>query len=56
MVKIFFPASGVGFSELYKLFMTFCHITVSGIFEQRSVFKSGGRAGDFLLRKAHKAY
>lgn len=34
MVKIFFAASGVDFSELYNSSMTFCHITVSGIFEQ----------------------
>jgi len=34
MVKIFFPAFGVGFSELYKSVMTFCHITVSKFFEQ----------------------
>jgi len=34
MVKIFFLAFGVGFSELYKSVMTFCHITVSKIFEQ----------------------
>jgi len=43
MVKIFFAASGVDFSELYEALMTFCHITVSGIFEQNSMFKSGGR-------------
>ena len=34
MVKIFFPASGVGFSELCRIVMTFCHISVSRIFEQ----------------------
>lgn len=34
MVKIFFLASGVGFSELCRIVMTFCHISVSRIFEQ----------------------
>jgi len=34
MVKFFFPASGVGFSELCRIVMTFCHISVSRIFEQ----------------------
>jgi len=48
MVQIFFPASGVDFSELYKSFMTFCHITVSGIFEQKSMFKSGESGRNFF--------
>ena len=34
MVKIFFPASGVAFSELCRIVMTFCHISVSRIFKQ----------------------
>ena len=34
MVKIFFLASGVGFSELCGIGMTFCHTSVSRIFEQ----------------------
>ena len=33
MVKIFFPAFGVGFSGLYKCILTFCHITVNKIIE-----------------------
>ena len=31
MVKIFFPAFGVGFSELYKVVLTLCHPTVNKI-------------------------
>ena len=33
MVKIFFPAFGVGFSELCKLALPFCHNTVNKIIE-----------------------
>lgn len=34
MVKIFFPAFGVGFSELYKVVLPFCHFYVSKIIEE----------------------
>jgi len=32
MVKIFFPAFGVGFSELCETSLPFCHNTVNKIF------------------------
>lgn len=31
MVKIFFPALGVGFSELREFILPFCHLYVSKI-------------------------
>jgi hypothetical protein len=34
MAKIFFPALGVDFSELYQLLLPLCHHTVNKIFEQ----------------------
>jgi hypothetical protein len=40
MVKIFFPALGVGFSELCKAILTFCHLTVNKIIEERLVRSS----------------
>jgi hypothetical protein len=40
MVKIFFPAFGVGFSELCKAILTFCHLTVNKIIEERLVTSS----------------
>ena len=40
MVKIFFPAFGVGFSGLCKAILTFCHLTVNKIIEERLVRSS----------------
>lgn len=48
MVKIFFPASGVGFSELCRIGVTFCHTSVSRIFEQNSTEVCGGSAKTFF--------
>ena len=40
MVKIFFPACGVGFSVLYKFALTFCHYTVNKLIEQNQLHGS----------------
>lgn len=37
MRKFFFPALGVGFSELRQIALTFCHSIVNGVYEQNMV-------------------
>jgi hypothetical protein len=37
MLKIFFPALGVGFSELRQIALTFCHSIVNRVPEQNIV-------------------
>jgi hypothetical protein len=43
MLKIFFPALGVGFSELRQIALTLCHSIVNEASEQFTAYNSGDR-------------